>query len=239
MPIADRLRRFFSGLITGLTDRLQAINGRPARTVPEENVQDYVARYLPVFKQEVERHTDKLISGEFIERQWKFEVREELRSLYLTAAAAAAGGIGRLTQADIADIDRKLREQEPYLERFTQTIMRTPREERSRESILNRLSLYGGTAKPITSRILARSQGRPTLPFDPGHGSLCLNHCKCHWRWVDVNPTNGDWDVFWVVTVAVEHCQTCIDRQKACNPLRIRGGRIVSDLDLKVLIVKR
>jgi len=66
------------------------------------------------------------------------------------------------------------------------------------------------------------------LPAYPGDGtSQCLKNCKCRWR-IEVigDIEDGNADAYWELGVA-EHCQTCVERHRAWNPLQIRNWELI------------
>ena len=67
------------------------------------------------------------------------------------------------------------------------------------------------------------------LPSMPGDGTTqCLTNCRCSWDVTTINERIGDYDARWIRD-ARDSCQTCIQRAQEWNPLRIRGGVLLSD----------
>ncbi len=62
------------------------------------------------------------------------------------------------------------------------------------------------------------------LPAYPGDGSTqCGNNCGCQWDIQPVDAANGDWDCYWVRYLQ-DSCETCVAREQAWSPFRVRGG---------------
>lgn len=226
MGISDSLRKFFD-FVTGRSD-VNATTGQ-GRVVDEGKAKALLEKYKAEFEKEAEKITDRLINGDINARQWKSLVVGELRFLMITSAAAGAGGLGMLSPADIAKVDQAIQRQIPYLENFAAQIERTPPGDLKFGKLKKRTVQYFGSARPLLEQVIARAGGRPELPFNPAQKTDCGNNCHCQWKWVEIDPNKGDYDVFWKLA-DVEHCMTCSARAAACNPLQIRNGQIITDL---------
>lgn len=233
MPADNRLRNFFRQLVTGVARNLQ----RPsrARAVPEDQAEALLSRYMPKFEQDVRLYTQNLIEGRWKPKQWRDNVEIAIRNLYLTAAIAGAGHVGRLMPQVLSDVTERLNSQRPFLDKFAAEVERMEPAERNLDKLTKRLALYAKPALVVVHAAIDRTYGRPNLPFRPKDGTtVCMNGCKCDWVWEDVNPANGDWDVRWVLdrSGGVEHCSTCLTRAVAFNPLKIRGGVIITNINV-------
>lgn len=63
------------------------------------------------------------------------------------------------------------------------------------------------------------------LPEMPGSHTLqCGERCNCKWRIETIDRTGGDYDAYWELDAASEHCQSCIENGAQWFPLRIRDG---------------
>ena len=153
----------------------------------------------------------------------------------ITSAAIGAGGLGMLSRDDIAKVDRAVQKQSKFLDNFASQIERTPPGDLRFGKLKKRTVQYFGSARPILEQTIARVGGRPELPFNPAEATDCGVNCYCAWRWKVLDAEKGDYDVFWVLSDA-DHCVTCNTRAATCNPLKIRGGVIMTDLSNPKLI---
>lgn len=232
--MSNGISRLFK-LITGAIDTLNPAK-RKQRIVDEAKAVSVFNKYKPIFDKSVYDITTRLMNNEINVREWKILVVTELRYLMLTAAASGVGGIGRLSREDLENVDDSMSEQSQYLENFVTQLERSPRDSWSQPKIVTRLSQYFGSAKPVLEKSMAISNGRPKLPFQPAERTNCFGGCKCHWNWVDLDKTKGDYDVYWVMSLPAEHCETCATRARVCSPLQIRNGEIKTDLSNPKLV---
>lgn len=92
----------------------------------------------------------------------------------------------------------------------------------SEAALTSRLSLY------ITAAIASLFAGASLrygflLPAYPGDGSTrCRVNCKC--RWVLHKVGDRDWDCYWRLGIAEDHCETCPRRALMWNPIQVRNG---------------
>lgn len=242
MPASNRLRTFFRQLVSGVARNLP--RSQQGRGVDEDKAQDIMQRYLPKFEADVRLYTQNLIEGRWQPQQWREQVEVSLRNLYLTAAIAGAGHVGRLMPEVLHDVTEKLASQRPFLNKFAAEVERLAPEERNLEKVVSRLMRYGNPAREMVQRGLDRSYKRPRLPFYPKDGSThCLDNCYCDWVWTDIDPDKGDWDVTWTLDIRggrlEEHCSTCLARAVAFRPLKIRGGVIVTNTNIPGVRARR
>ena len=229
----DRIRAgarvLFRGITSGLQHWLyQPGVAKPERAVPVERIPSVLEKYRAEFDRNVTVLAERLTNGELSPRSWRFEMLQEIRFLHMTAAIAAAGGMGNLESDDIALVNRKVNEQAAYLDRFTAQLERQPAEERKVGYIANRARQYSGAANTTASLATDLVQHRkfPSLPFHSADRTLCRTKCACDWDWQNVDEVHGNADVYWKLNQkrqVVEHCETCLKRRKACNPLKIRN----------------
>lgn len=233
IPGADVLRRQFSRLLTGAAAILRPT---PKETATEREIKqqqkvarEKVERYQAEFKTRTAELAGRLARDEIDPRFWRNAMLREIRFLLYTGAAAGAGGIGNLTPADLQRIDTKTQEQANYLDRWVAQLERQEKDKRSEAQIANRAAMYAGSGLQLAVETVDKNQFRqfPDLPFYPKDRTKCRTNCKCGWQWANVDKERLDADVFWRLAPA-EHCQTCLKRAEACNPLKIRGGQFIN-----------
>lgn len=232
MGLSEKLTDFFRW-VTGNSDKISKLESN--RAVDEGKAQSIFSKYKLEFEKQVDKITDDLISANINARQWKYLVTAEIRYLMITSAAIGAGGLGMLSKEDIQQVDLAVAKQAKFLDNFASQIERTPPGDLKFGKLKKRTVQYFGAGRPLLEKVIARSGGRPELPFQPAEATDCGNNCYCTWRWVVVNVEKGDYDVYWVLS-DVDHCATCNTRARICNPLKIRNGTITTDLSNPALM---
>lgn len=125
----------------------------------------------------------------------------------------------RLSRAERQEIKQAVSKQLEYLRGFVDDVRA---EKLSPAVIKARADLYGGATRETYSE--ARWFGIP-LPFMPTQGSECMVNCRCRWD-VEKLAGEGNYDAYWRLGQAEQHCTTCPSRA-AASPYRIRDGRLV------------
>jgi len=231
IPGADRLRAVFRRVLEGagrLAGRKPEEPQAEAQTRQQRTV-EMVERYQTQFNERVDVLAKRVTSGELPLRQFRALMLNEIRYSLYTGAAAGAGGIGYLTPEDIQRVDEHTRAQAVYLDNWIAQLEREPVEARKESRIANRARMYGGAGTQIAYETMDKNVHRnfPDLPFYPKDRTDCRNNCKCGWVWRYVDAVKGNADVDWQMQPA-EHCRICINRAKACNPLKIRDFKIIN-----------
>lgn len=235
MTVARTMEFFFEELLLGVREDFDPKKGNPIRVVNHDESKDVLMAYLPTFEGYANQYTEWLMKGEIDVEDWGRYLQDELVKLYLTSAAAAVGHAGLLTNADIALVEDKMKDQMKYLKRFTAMLDRMNVEEYSRDYIIKRILMYNGAGVSVLEEMRDRSIQRPVLPFYPRDGTThCMAFCQCEWDWQDLDPEVGDYNIWWLMGTA-EHCSTCLERALACYPLEVRKGEIVTNLNLRRL----
>lgn len=167
-------------------------------------------------------------------RTYGEQLMAQLRHLGLTALSAGAGGLRRVTEADIQRLDAELDKQRDYMFRWMGQLERAdPKTWPSAAALLNRAGMYADSLGALVNLMQVRvaAPRMPELPFMPKDRTLCKYNCKCGWDTPEVlDAAKGDYNIRWRIKVGVEHCATCLVRAEVCNPLQIRGGKIITDL---------
>ena len=237
--VLDKIRQLASRVF----GRQPSRQARPdAPTGPEawQKTSAYIQRsFRPGVEKIVGEMTDPANKGTFEGSPARFVdvMTGLLKNLYLTTLAIGAGGMDRVTREEIRRADRMVAEQRRYLIRWQTQLERTPRERWSAGQIITRAMMYAESAKALLSwQATSVNVGVSfELPFQPADRTDCYNNCKCHWEVKVIDAEKGDYDCYWRMAPA-EHCEICINRAKACNPLQVRGGAYT--LDMRGLIRK-
>lgn len=212
------------------------LSGDRAQSVQDaDKIKNLLAKYKQSYEAYMKGITAKLLSGEIDAEKWRTAFIGELTNLLMTSTALSVGGVQNMTKQHLDLIDSTIQAQLPFIDRFMAKLERTPKEKLTEAYVLNRASQYFGIATPVIEQATQISRGRIKLPFNPAQKTRCRNNCKCRWEWKDINPENGDWDVYWRLGIA-EHCETCLNRAKVCNPLKIRQFQIITKLDRRELV---
>lgn len=164
---------------------------------------------IEMFDEAVDSLTDDLLSGEINLQDWVRSMREEMKSLHISAAVIGNGGeVAAMTQADWGWVGAKLRWQYNFLDKLALTIY----SQGVPSNLVRRLQMYGDAAMNTLEHFIGQEQGYPPLPYTPGDGSTrCLTSCKCHWKVTTVRDRAGKilgWYVSWIMSDA-EHCEDC------------------------------
>lgn len=165
------------------------------------------------------RMQDYLKGDISLEEWYTLQSRHIVRSR-LAARAAGVGGVQNLTQNDIRQAEIAARRELTYLAQFRDELAAGSVSERQ---ALARVGMYAGGNREQFERAHSDALGLPRLPAYPGVRTDCRKNCKCSWRIVRLG--NGDFDCFWQRS-PVDSCDTCKTRERAFNPLQVRGGAI-------------
>lgn len=165
-----------------------------------------------------------LVTGAILLMRWREEMRREIRALHLLVAVLAGGDIERdaeLRQRVLSEVDRQLR----YLERWVSQLIPQELTQEQVDKIATRSAMYGTATRKTFFLSFTRSLGLPFMPFYPKERTACKVGCNCGWRIVQLKG-QGNFNCFWQLGLA-EHCPTCLARERACSPLKVRGGVII------------
>lgn len=206
---------------------------KPLEVERQKQARLALEKYRQTFDGNVTALAEQVGKGEIGPAEFRARMLLEIRMMLFTAAAAAAGGVGNMKPGDVERVDRKVREQAVYLDRWAAQLERQPLERRSVGQLQQRARMYGGSGTQMLSETMDSNQfGEfPEMPFHPADRTQCRHHCACDWIWLNVDREKGNADVYWTMNVkrvVVEHCQTCLKRRKAFYPLRIRNWEFVN-----------
>lgn len=180
---------------------------------------------LDRLQQQVVSRTQQATRDYYAERitltQWQRRMADAVNQGNLAARQIAVGGVDNLTAADRAAIERANETQLRYIRRFRRDLEGGGLSE---AQAVARSAQYGRSSTPVFEAGHARALGLPLLPAQPGVRTSCRSNCKCRWDKQQLDGA-GNWDCYWRLAPA-EHCEECLARRRAFNPLRIRGGVI-------------
>lgn len=165
-----------------------------------------------------------LLAGRLILTAWRNQMREEITRLHFAIALIAGGDLDNDPQLR-ARILLEVSQQMRYLERWVVQLNAQVLDPDQRDTMVYRAGLYATATQQTFFLGFTRSLGLPFMPFYPKERTACKVGCKCGWRIVQLKG-RGNFNCFWQLGLA-EHCATCLARERACSPLKVRGGVIV------------
>lgn len=210
------------GLISRVTSR--------AEPLPVEDTQVYLDRITEAFNVKVDALVAGMDNGTISIGQFVGALPSLIKQQHLTAAVIGEGGSHLATPDTLALAQRNVDTQLAYFDRWKADLLQQAANGQLPSSayIANRAKLYGKAAGATASEATANARGLPPLPFYPADGQTrCRVNCACQWDVKPLDVVNGNYDCYWSLGMA-EHCPTCIARQRAANPLRIRRGIILN-----------
>lgn len=161
--------------------------------------------------------TGELQDGTVDVDAWKSTMERELAKYH---AAAYLSGARQTTFDELARrrVEGTVAAQIGYLDNFALEIQDADEFEAGWQA---RAEMY---AESIKEPFWAGRTKLLPLPALPGDGTTqCLTRCKCLWSIDTLDEEAGDHDATWIRN-AGDSCQTCVERAKQWNPLKIRGG---------------
>ena len=218
------LRRALAGMLLGsMLRRVLGEGGTPSGTMMDAAVAgERLAALRATFDSSVEVLASRLASGDISVTVWEVLMRHEISTLHISAQVLGAGGWGAVDQAGLDRAREFVTTQYGYLDRWAQALRTLPEGAISEAQVAVRARMYGGASSELFSRAYGASLGLPPMPFYPAQGTICLTNCGCEWQYVQL-PGRGNWDCFWRRSKD-DSCDTCIAREAAAAPLRVRDG---------------
>jgi hypothetical protein len=165
----------------------------------------------------VQAATDTVVAARSRASEWKATM-QSLLTRYHVASYMAATGKTELLPGDIETLKASITDQLKFLEGFADEIAAgelTPAE------IAARAQIYAGG--PRTSFWMGVAGDMP-LPAQPGQDTECQSNCRCSWSITDLGE--GNFDAYWELGGAKQHCGTCLWRASNWSPVQIRSGRL-------------
>jgi len=148
---------------------------------------------------------------------WQSELAAQL-ARYHTAAALVGSGGNEITPALRTAVKSDLASQLAFLDRFAVEVKDASEWQAGWNA---RAAMYADAIQVPYWRGKTQMLPLPAMPGDGG--SECLTRCRCSW---DVQPLDGDgnYDAYWQLGAAEDHCQQCQQRAADWSPVRIRDG---------------
>jgi hypothetical protein len=179
---------------------------------------DQLDAFLDDARNDMDELSQQLTDGEITVDEWYAEMERIITEQHFTAAMMGEGST-TLSPSVIATVLAAVAIQRRYLTAFADEL-------RAAQATQGQLPLFDARARMYAesagaSYWAARYREWP-LPAMPGDGTTqCLTNCRCRWE-IDERG-NDNADCYWELGVA-EHCQTCIERARLWNPLKVRDG---------------
>lgn len=154
---------------------------------------------------------------------------EAVKQLHVGAAVIGGGGWRQMTADAWQRVTDEVRKQFSFLANWANEIFNNIAQgiQDTVSGLINRANMYGDAAFATFSRFLVGSLGvnPDVLPAHPGDGStICRARCRCGWRIEILNERLGNWNAYWMLEFLAEHCETCLAREEAWQPFRVRFG---------------
>lgn len=213
-PVRDFANRLF-GVVTG---------SRLPQRPPDDELARIRTRLDSEFNGTVTRLAHGIADGRITPDEFELAFKAAIREHELSTAVIGAGGAHLATADTYAQAQAAVDRQMGYFDNWMTDIRAG--NVGSADYMANRARLYGVSAGQTFERSAVAAQGVPTLPFYPKDRTICKMGCCCGWRVVVVR---GGFDCYWDTDPACDHCATCLARERACNPLRVRNGVIMDE----------
>lgn len=187
-----------------------------------------LARLLDDYNRKVDALVRGVENGTVTVGQFVGSMPSLIKQHHLAAAVVAGGGAESATPQTYALAQRQVDDQLRYFEAWKATLLQqavngdlpTP------AYLANRAKLYGKAVHATAQQAQTGARGVPPLPFYPAQGTRCKANCRCAWDIKVLDVVNGNYDCYYTRS-ADESCPTCIARERAANPLKVRRGVIV------------
>lgn len=217
MPVNhDDLVRVVEETAQRLRDRQSTDDQSP---VEEEERERAIDALIELFRGRLTWLTAAMSEGELDQTAFGMLYEMEIRLMHWAAAAAARGGFAYMQPGDERVVATDVMAQMRQFASFRNSLR--PPVTYAAGAARRRASSYAGAIRRTFWRIIERMRGMPPLPFYPADRTRCMNNCRCRWEIVKLDGL-GDWDCYWR-RFALDSCPTCLAREAACNPLRIRN----------------
>lgn len=191
-----------------------------------ETVQSQLDALTQLFNSKADALTMGLDNSTVTLGQFDGAMRSLIKQTHVAASVIGHGGMDAASPDTLALAQQNVDTQLAYFDAWMKDLY-AAKELPSQAYMANRSKLYGKAVKATTSEAVSQSKGVPTLPFYPASQTQCHSNCKCSWTIKTLDIVNDNYDCYYSLGVA-EHCPTCIARQRAANPLRVRRGVILN-----------
>jgi len=190
---------------------------------------------IEVYEANIRRLNGQLADGRISLSEWEAQMGRQVKQMHLNAyVVGRSGNWESLTAADVRALRGEVSQQLQFLRRWRNELAQPGRlDDVSPRQLDVRGGLYGAASTSSFERGYQAERGIApgVLPAQPGDGTTeCLTNCRCRWSIRVISRERGDFDANWQLG-ASEHCRTCRDRARSWLGLRIRGGRLQSDIE--------
>ncbi len=165
-----------------------------------------------------------LVDGTITPDEFEAAMKAEIRADELAQAVIGAGGAHLADAGTYQVAQQAVDQQMVYFDAWMSDIRAG--NIGSAQQMTMRARMYGTSAGQTFERASVEALGVPVLPFYPKQLTLCKIGCCCHWD-TQVLRGSGNYDCYWVTDPMCDHCSTCLARERAANPLRVRNGAIL------------
>lgn len=128
-------------------------------------VRQEIDREIAASEARLLRHGRRWFAGDLHINDWRALCADEIKLNFLANYAAGRGGFAQLSDADYKEVERMVRRQFKYLERFAREIDAAP-DRLSEKAFLNRLGMYAQAGREAHEE--ARRQGHKTNGYKFG-----------------------------------------------------------------------
>ena len=152
-------------------------------------------------------------------------IMEELLTRYHLAAYMVGADTATLSDKARAKVREGVANQLAFLQGF---ITEIEGEEEFKAGWENRARQYATSVKVPYWEGKVKLLPLPAMPGEIG-STQCGQACGCEWDVKTIDAEKGDYNAYWRYGDTVNHCQTCKERARTWNPLKIRNGVLLSD----------
>ena len=189
--------------------------------VQDDRKEELQFKLIDKFNERVRGFAGDLKAGRRSTAEFHARMVLEIRNLHTANTVAGAGGWGAMDSTQFDKLEERINKQVNYLDNWILRLDSTDPELWSEKQIGYQATLYGGASTESFFEGLAHAHGIPALPTQPAHRTICRTNCKCRWE-ITKLAGEGNWNIRWIRS-PVESCPTCLARETAFNPLKIRN----------------
>lgn len=168
------------------------------------------------------------VGGSLSVVDWQKQAQELVTTAFMWYLWTAVGGADAASDGQYSMLELLLESQMSFLAGFALALGDG---NMSQELIASRLRLYFASAKQAYTRGRMDVMGCPDTGVHPGDCSTdCCVNCDCGWR-IDRLFGVGNYNLIWELGTIEEHCKHCKERARRWNPLRVRNGVFIDNIN--------